>query len=381
MGNEELSLRHYIDVILRRKWLMAAITALAIVASLAFTLFQSPVYQAKTSVLIEREAGLGRLLEASGNFFIDRSIRTQMELIKSRDVLGRAVIALSPNIDTDPTILAIRAQQLGDDVRVSQIASTDLVTITAKASEPALAQARANAIAEAYVAHIVDARVESVNRALEATSNRLAQGNGDLGATQLYEQLQQVQQELELARAAGQIVGLRIVDRALLPRRPVGPRLWLNLAIGATLGMALGTTAAFGLEYLDRKVRSDLDLKPLDLPILGLIPHWEIQTNPHVATMEKDPKSAFAEAFRVLRANVHFAGVARPLRSILITSPGPGEGKTLIAMNLARAFAMEGGRILLVDGDLRRPALRCALHVAARERGGAGEPLQQVQRH
>ena len=359
MDNEELGLRHFIEVILRRKWLVATATALAIVASLAFTLFQTPVYQAQTSILIEREEGLGRLLEASGDFFIDRSIRTQMELIKSRDVLSRAVIALNPNIDADQTILAIRAQRLGDAVRVSQITSTDLVTVTAKAQEPALAQARANAVAEAYVAHIVDARVESVNRALEATSNRLVQRAGDPGATQLFEQLLQVQQELELARAAGQIVGLRIVDRALLPRRPVGPRLWLNLTIGTLLGMILGTTAAFGAEYLNRKIRSDLDVKAaMGLPVLGLIPHWEIKTNPHMVTLEKDPKSAFAEAFWVLRANLQFAGVDQPLRSILVTSPAPAEGKSLIAANLARAFVLDGHRVLLLEGDLRRPTLR-----------------------
>ena len=361
MDNEELSLRHYIDVILRRKWLVVTATALAIAAALAYTLFQSPVYQAETTVLIEREQGLGRLLEASGEFFIDRSIRTQMELIKSRDVLSRAVIALNPNLDADPALLAIQVEQLGDDVRVSQIASTDLVTVTARAPEPALARARANAVAEAYVAHIVDARVESVNRALEVTSSRLALGGPgvNIGATQLYEQLQQVQQELELAKAAGQIVGLRIVDPALLPQRPVGPRLWLNLTLGATLGMVLGVASAFGLEYLDRKIRSDLDVKAaVGLPVLGLIPQWEIKTNPHMVTLEKDPKSAFAEAFWVLRANLQFAGVDQPLRSILVTSPAPAEGKSLIAANLARAFVLDGHRVLLLEGDLRRPTLR-----------------------
>jgi capsular exopolysaccharide synthesis family protein len=363
MGNEELGLRHYFDVVWRRRWVAAAVTALGAILAVAFTLSQTPVYRAKTTVLIEREAGLGRLLESTtGDFFLDRSLRTQMELITSRDVLGRAVRSLYSGEPLSEAALLRRTQELKGAVRVGQIAPTDVVEIVARAPEPPLAQARANAVAEAYLAHTVDARIQAVQSALKAASARLSQRADDPSATQIYQQLSRIQRELELAQAAGQIAGIRIVDPALLPEQPEGPRLGLNLLLGLLAGGAIGVVTAFGLEYLDRKVHSDLDLKQaVNLPVLGLIPHWEVQTNPHMATMEKDPKSAFAEAFRVLRTNLQFAGVDRPLRSLLITSPAPSEGKTLVAANLARAFALQGRRVLLVDADLRRPGLRQAL--------------------
>jgi capsular exopolysaccharide synthesis family protein len=358
MESEELGLRHYVDVVWRRRWVAAGAMAVTLALTLAYVLVQPARYAATTTVLIEREEGLGRLLEASGEFFVDRSLRTQMELIKSRDVLGRAARALNPGEVGDLVMLNRRTQEVGAAVKVAQVGTTDLVAVVGRGEEPLVAQARANAVAEAYVEHVVEARVGAVNRALEVAAARLGRAGDDPGAARLYQQLVQVQRELELAQAAGQIVGVRIVDRALAPGEPEGPRLWLSLMLGALVGVTAGVMGAFGLEYMDRKIRSDLDVKrAVGLPVMGLIPHWEVQTNPHMVTLEKEPKSAFAEAFRVLRANLHFAGVAHPLRSMLVTSPGPGEGKTLIAANLARALVLDGQRVLLVDGDLRRPGL------------------------
>ena len=358
METEEQNLSQYLEILWRRKWIVALLTLLVTLAALSFTLLQSSTYEAKTTILIEREEGLGRLLGATGDFFIDRGILTQMELIESRNVLERALLILQPDNQLSPTQVQLQAQGLRDTVRVSQVGTTDLVEITASAPKPLLAQQRANAVAEGYLQHSIDSRVAAVNQALAVATSRLDASQQDPGVAQLYAQLQDVQQELELAQAAGQIVGIRIVDPALLPTSPVGPRLLFNLVLGFGLGLLLGVTGAFGLHHLDRKIRTDLDVKQaVNLPIMGLIPQWQIQTNPHLVPLDKDPKSAFAEAFRVLRANLQFAAVDHPLQCILVTSPGPTDGKTIVAINLAQAFALEDRRVLLIDGDLRRPSI------------------------
>jgi len=212
-------------------------------------------------------------------------------------------------------------------------------------------------VAEAYLDQSIANRVEAVNRALEASAIQLAQLEGNSGAVQLYEELTKAQTEIALAKAAGQIAGIQIVDRALLPTNPVGFPLWQIVIAGLVVGVVVGSGGALALNPLDKKLRSDEDVKQaLDIPLMGQIPHGNPDSKRELR-LEDDPKSPFAEALRVLRTNLQFAAVDGPLRSLLITSPGPDEGKTTIAVNLAKAFALEGSSVLLIDADLRKPSI------------------------
>lgn len=177
---------------------------------------------------------------------------------------------------------------------------------------------------------------------------------------------------------------------------PIQPRGRVNVFLGALLGLILGVGAAFFLEYLDRTVRTSSDVESLlGIPVLGVIPRLRRlgeeeggEAAPHgkglPLVVALDPLDPAAEAYRNLRMNLTFMGSEdEPVRSILFSSPGPDEGKSTTAVNFAVMLAQQGERVLLLDADLRRPALHRALDLL-REPGltnlliGDAEPREAV---
>jgi capsular exopolysaccharide synthesis family protein len=157
-----------------------------------------------------------------------------------------------------------------------------------------------------------------------------------------------------------QLSNVRILDRAEAPERPVSPRPMRNLALSMLLGLLGGVGLAFLLEQLDTSITTQAQVEErLGLPFLGLIPSIEHGK----ADSERDlfvhhnPKSAAAECLRSIRTNLLFMSPEKPLRTILVTSSGPSEGKTTTAVSLAQIMADGGSRVLLMDADMRRPRL------------------------
>ncbi len=148
----------------------------------------------------------------------------------------------------------------------------------------------------------------------------------------------------------------------VLPAR-VSPRPLRNVVIAGALGLVLGLLAAFLRDHFDRGLRTrEMVEQAFGLPVIGQIPFARLR--------RKDQRIVFwqgfsdvAEAFRALRANLQYLGVKRPLRTILITSAAPGQGKTTVAANLALAIARSGATTIVVEGDLRRPRLDDAFDV------------------
>ncbi len=178
---------------------------------------------------------------------------------------------------------------------------------------------------------------------------------------------------------------VRVLDRPLLPGSSVLPRRGLNLALGAALGLLVGLVFAVGRELLDRTVRNLEDVeRELGVPSIGSLPDvasraglaalyygsYSQKPNPpkvgkgsgkdgerHVPELlvHHHPKSAAAEAARALRTNLLLTSPDRPYRTLLVTSAGPAEGKTMVAASIAIAMSQTGQRVCLVDCDLRRP--------------------------
>jgi tyrosine-protein kinase Etk/Wzc len=167
---------------------------------------------------------------------------------------------------------------------------------------------------------------------------------------------------------------IEIMDAATAARR-VGIGTRQKLTIGLLVGLFLGVVAAFFLEYLDQTIKSSADIeRALEVPVLGLIPLGAHPANgrrragrrrgaiPLISLASPDDPSA--EAYRALRTNVTFVNAEeRALRLICVTSPGPGEGKSTTAANLAITLAQQGSHTLLVDADLRRPLLHKAFNL------------------
>lgn len=189
----------------------------------------------------------------------------------------------------------------------------------------------------------------------------------------LYTLLQTRLKEAEI-RDAVTPADVRPIDEALVPTRPVAPRPVRNLMIATVLGLLLGLAAALGRELLDTAVRSTDDVKlATRMPILGVIPRDRAGMNGHGrrlprirkvrpeefvpgtrVSMQADPHSAVAEAFRMLRTNISYSRIGGAPQLMLVTSAMPGDGKSTSSVNLAMALAQQGTRTLLVDGDLRR---------------------------
>ena len=149
---------------------------------------------------------------------------------------------------------------------------------------------------------------------------------------------------------------IRVVDRAERPQRPVSPRALFSLMLALVGGTILACGTAFFFEYLDSRIKSPEEIDTyLGLPAIGMIPALGKQWRGTDALINNGVPPNFAEAFRALRTNVLFSAATPGCRTIAVTSTGPGEGKTLVASNLAIGFATAGQRVLLLDADMRRP--------------------------
>ncbi|MFN0063066.1 MAG: GumC family protein [Myxococcaceae bacterium] len=159
---------------------------------------------------------------------------------------------------------------------------------------------------------------------------------------------------------------VRVLDPARVKRTPVRPVVRNNLFLGLALGLAFGTLAAFVRDLLDNTVASQEDVEgALGLTFLGILPTG---TSPAGGAMQdlavfREPRSPLAECCRSVRTNLLFMSPDRPLKTVLVTSGSPRDGKTTVAISLAIAMAESGARVLLIDSDMRRPRLHQAFGV------------------
>jgi capsular exopolysaccharide synthesis family protein len=137
-----------------------------------------------------------------------------------------------------------------------------------------------------------------------------------------------------------------------------------NYQVAVILGLLVGVGLALGFEHLDNTFKTPEDVKEhLQVPFLGMVPDVGLKTTggaargPNASYVLKNPNSALADAYRVLRTNLIFTSAETTGRVILVTSASPGEGKTTTLANLATALAQNGAKVLAVDADLRRPTL------------------------
>lgn len=149
----------------------------------------------------------------------------------------------------------------------------------------------------------------------------------------------------------------RVIDSPTLNRTPVRPQPTKDLSLGLLVGLVVGIGLAVGLESFDRSIKDPNEAEVLvGSPLLGTVPRRRSGRADSLAT-DGDDGSTTSEAFRSLRTSVRFIDVDSTLKSILVTSPMPGEGKTTVAAHLAIAMAEAGQRVVLVDADLRRGRL------------------------
>ncbi|MBV8810935.1 MAG: polysaccharide biosynthesis tyrosine autokinase [Acidobacteriaceae bacterium] len=200
----------------------------------------------------------------------------------------------------------------------------------------------------------------------EADSNR-----------QMYDGLLEKLKEASLAAGLNSS-NIRIVDNARVPLAPARPNIPRNLEYALMLGLVGGIAMAFALESIDKTVRRPEQVESISgLPMLAMIP-WKGDLQPHgprkaTALLKPSqperpaslisyfqPQSEIAEAYRALRTSILLSSAGGPPRTMVITSPIPQDGKTMVSINTAIVLAQQGRKVLLVDADLRRPSLHLA---------------------
>jgi capsular exopolysaccharide synthesis family protein len=193
----------------------------------------------------------------------------------------------------------------------------------------------------------------------------------------LYDGVLQRMKEAQVA-AGMTASNIRVVDPAQVPDGPAKPRVMLNLAIGLILGLSVGVGLAFLQEYLDNTLKTPDEVESLlRLPSLGLIPSIRLNgssksSEAAITTLNSDSNGSYGlalqknpmavEAFRSLRTSILLSANPVP-KMLLVTSALPGEGKTTTTVNLGATLASLGGRVVIVDCDMRRPSIHRATGV------------------
>jgi capsular exopolysaccharide synthesis family protein len=303
--------------------------------------------------------------------------RTYAEVLRTRPILEQAARQVG---------LDVPAERLTTLVEVKPVLNTQLIQISTRANEPELAAQFANEVANTFIQMTQasqSSRFSTVRAALGEQINQLVADvddrtrridalransgaeNRDVEIARLQSELSQLQQsyaaaersyaEARLSEARSTDL-LTVVEPATASLSPVEPRVLLNVIAAGVFALLLAFGAAYLIERIDDRLRSpERVTRFTGLQVLGTVAAQPAGASASI----KD--GLFAEAMRLLRMNLQFAAVARPLGTLLVTSSEKGDGKTTIASNLAVVLAQAGQKVILVDADLRRPSVHQVL--------------------
>jgi succinoglycan biosynthesis transport protein ExoP len=348
------TLRDYLHVLHRRKWILLQAVVLVPAAAVAFSLHQQKLYQASAQVLLSTQnlaAQLTGTQQVGVQVQPDRIAQTQADVARVPVVAARA-LRRAPGSGLTP-------QGLLADSSVSTSANSDILTFKVVNHHPALARRLVNAYAFAYTRyrrHLDTTAIRTALLNVDGRINRLAAAGGKHSA--LYSSLVDRQQTLATMSAlqTSNATVVQDADKTALTQ----PKTTRNGILGLFLGIVLGIGLAFLWEALDTRVRTAPEISERlgGLPMLGRLPmpRRQFRTNNRLV-MLGDPSAVEAESFRMLRTSLDFATLGRDVRTIMITSAVEREGKSTTIANLAVALARAGQRVVLVDLDLRRPYL------------------------
>jgi tyrosine-protein kinase len=348
------TLRDYLHVVRRRKWVILQALVLAPLAAVAFSLHQQRLYQATAQVLLSSQDLAAQLTgtQSTGiNLQADRIAQTQADVARV-PLLAQRTLAAVPDTGLTPI-------QFLDSSSVATATNADILTFAVTNADPNLARRLVDVYAAAYTAYRRQLDTTSVTNALAGVNRRLNALTAlhQQGGT-LYAGLADRRQTL-LTMEALQTSNASVVKRAdqVVQTQPKTTR---NAILGLLLGLVFGIGLAFLWESLDTRVRSVEEISEQlgGLPLLARLPAppKRMRAENRLAMLDS-PGGNSAEAFRMLRTNLDFVTFDRDVQTIMVTSAVEQEGKSTTVANLAVALARAGRRVVLVDLDLRRPIL------------------------
>ncbi|TCP58972.1 capsular exopolysaccharide synthesis family protein [Tumebacillus sp. BK434] len=310
----EMGLAEMGRVLRQRVLLIVLVTLLAVgLAGAGSFLVLEPEYEATTTLLVQSkqtEKGI-----AYNDLLTDQKlVTTYGEIFQSRMIAEAVIERLG---------LDLTEQELLENVRVRSSSESLLTAVTVTDHDPKQAVTIANAMAAVFM--------ENLGRIMQVDNVSI----------------------LDTAKLTSDVL------------EPVRPKPYLNMAVALVLGAMAGAGLALLLAFLNNTVQTEAEAEQLlQLPALGAIPFFEQKgSSGYRVVVRQDPRSAVAEAFRTLRTNIQYDEAGKHVKVLIVTSTLAGEGKSMVLANLAVTMAQAGKRVLLIDGDLRKPTLHHVFHL------------------
>lgn len=474
MYQNQPHLQDYIQVIMRRRWVIITFFTVLVATVLIGSLKQTPIYRATSTLMIERRSP--RVISVKevtsmgpGDYYAYKDYyETQYKLITSRVLMKKVAASLgfkagNPHKGSNPT------KRLLGSIKVKPVRNSQLVQISAEDPDAEMAVKIANTVANSFIEQNLERNVNATTDAAQWLAKRIEEQRQKLRDAEISLQkyrgehdisvLPQIEGEdiagdikLEYARLQAKLanysqrytdmhpkmvelnakidsfktkiqglegikmgdktVGYRalerevrtnkrmyeilltrlkeidlsgtlnvnnisVVDRAEVPEKPVKPNLKLNMILAIIVGLVMGTGLGFFVDYLDTTIKSPQDAREiLGSHFLGSIPEIlgkdEIKKDKIV---HLQPKSPVSEAYKDIRTEIlYLIPKDGSSKAILITSAEPQAGKTITTVNLGIALSQKGSKVLLVDGDLRKPQIHRAFELD--RRNGLSEYLK-----
>lgn len=376
----DLNLRHLIRLARRWWWLLLLGPIVAGLAAYWATSRQTDLYSA-TATLYIYQAQSGENQELSGIQAVERLGATYEQMVDTDPVLNQVITDLG---------LPFTLSELRTNVSASAVDGTQLLRISVSDSDPDRAAAIANSTATVFSgfiatqnATLTSASREALDAQIAASDEQIAtltvqiqnlEGDPNAASAEIQAQissfrvsLNQLQtsygnlliqrQEMDLNEAAIQN-RVTVSEEARVPEDPYAPRVLLYTMLAVVAGLIVAAGGVLLIEYLDNTVKADSPFEELaGAPMLTAVaPIPRIQPGHDQLFVLNRPRSNDAEAIRLLRTNIEFAAASKEIATLVVTSPGPGEGKSTITANLAVTMAQAGLSTVIIDGDLRRPS-------------------------
>lgn len=372
-GTDRPDPRPFLRSIWRRKWLLAAlIISVPLLVFVASSLL--PEEYAASSTLQSSGGGLESTPVIGENPFPPPSAQEAALLVETTTVASAAATELGDSPD--------EARGLLEDVSAvaeseGGTAPTQVFTVTARAESAERAAAVANAFADGVRTLLTERAIESIDDTIETLRARAETDRPETRAAR--RSLDRQLQELEALRAS-RPSALQVIERATPPEGPESPKPLRNASLALVLSMLLAGALVPLLDRLDRKLHDPDELEELTgFRLLAAIPR---RTFGNVGA-----SGEAREAYQTLRTSLTYFNVDRPISRVVVTSPGPGEGKTTVATNLAIAMGRADMDVVLVDADLRRHPIAGWMGISGRHglgsvllgQASAGDALESVE--
>ncbi len=296
---------------IRTRWLyVLASVLIALITAVVATLMTTPLYEASTRLFVSNTGGQSVTDSYQGQRLSQDRVISYTEIIKGETLALRTI----EKLNLDMGVGALRTK-----IRATSKPDTVLINVTVTDPSPVRARDLANALSDEFVVMV---------RELETPGPGI--------------------------RPDARVV---VEQRASIPKSPVTPQKATNIALGLVAGLTLGIGLALLRELLDNSVKDRDTLEQITgVGMVGSVPLDRNRRERPAISFDTD-NSLIAEAFRKIRTNLQFLNVDNPPRVIVVTSSAPSEGKTTTAINIALALAEAEHKVVLVDGDMRRPSL------------------------